>query len=302
MSHFIRHAEVAPDHVQHSCHQVADLLKCRRPYQVLASAQIASPCLTGVYRLTVLLPRHVCEPTGTIDLRAILAHELAHLRSRDLAWNLASQVCAILLWFLPLVWRMRAAHAGACEAVCDAVAADLINDLPAYNRTLARLALQVEAAPPAASLAMARVSTVRRRILALNKRFFRMPLRLRQVVPALCIGALLCASIGSMGFTLREPETSFIEILPPLANEEPQAQTSRKVTGQVLMNGLPVEGIKVSLWPRGGEVTDEKRRLLDDKFLHTTTAADGTFTFDTAAKGFLLFASCREGSGSISSR
>ena len=69
------------------------------------------------------------------DLRAILAHELAHARNHDLAWNLAAHVASILLWFHPLAWRIRAAHAAACDAVCDAVAVDLLGDVASYGRT-----------------------------------------------------------------------------------------------------------------------------------------------------------------------
>ena len=50
-----------------------------------------------------------CEEARPDDLRAILAHELAHARNHDLAWNLAAHVASILLWFHPLAWRIRAA-------------------------------------------------------------------------------------------------------------------------------------------------------------------------------------------------
>ena len=106
------------------------------------------------------------------DLRAILAHELTHARNHDLAWNFAAHITLILLWFHPLVWRIRAAHAAACDAVCDAVAADLLGDVVSYGRVLARLALGADWPSPADGLAMARTSDVRRRLEALNRMVF----------------------------------------------------------------------------------------------------------------------------------
>ena len=74
-------------------------------------------------------------------LQAVLAHELAHVRGGDLAWMLLSRWVAILLWFHPLAWRLRAAHESACESVCDTVAAEYMGSVDSYSRVLAEVAL-----------------------------------------------------------------------------------------------------------------------------------------------------------------
>ena len=142
------------------------------------------------------------------DLRAILAHELAHARNHDLAWNLAAHIASILLWFHPLAWRIRAAHAAACDAVCDAVAADLLGDVASYGRTLARLAVRAAWPSPAHGLAMARTSDVRRRLDALNRNVFRTPLSWRRAMPAFFVGSVLLVLIGGFGFTRAEQAAS----------------------------------------------------------------------------------------------
>ena len=96
---------------------------------VRRTSEVATPCLAGLWRPVLLLPERECDDGRPDDLRAILAHELAHARNHDLAWNLAAHLASILLWFHPLAWRIRAAHAAACDAVCDAVAADLLGDV-----------------------------------------------------------------------------------------------------------------------------------------------------------------------------
>ena len=151
------------------------------------------------------------------DLRAILAHELAHARNHDLAWNLAAHLASIVLWFHPLAWRIRAAHAAACDAVCDAVAADLLGDVASYGRTLARLAVRAAWPAPAHGLAMARTSDVRRRLDALNRRVFRTPLSWRRVMPAIFVGSVLLVLIGGFGFTRAEQAGRRRPPRPPIA-------------------------------------------------------------------------------------
>ena len=128
---------------------IADRLGCRRAVRVRRTSDVATPCLAGLWRPVLLLPERECEDARPDDLRAILAHELAHARNHDLAWNLAAHLASIVLWFHPLAWRIRAAHAAACDAVCDAVAADLLGDVASYGRTLARLALRAAWPAPA---------------------------------------------------------------------------------------------------------------------------------------------------------
>src|SRR5581483_5160257 len=158
----------APARVVEQCGGVAQAIGAPI-VRVACSAAIATPCLAGLRRPVLLLPARALDDD---DLRAVLVHELAHARGHDLGWNLVAHLASIVLWFHPLAWRLRAAHAAACDAVCDAVAASFLGDVPRYARTLARLALVAHAPPPAPGLAMARSSDIRRRVDALNLKVF----------------------------------------------------------------------------------------------------------------------------------
>ena len=74
---------------------------------------------------------------------------------------------------IPWCGAIRTAHLAACDAVCDALAADLVGDVASYGRTLARLALQVAGPAPVPGLAMAGTPDVFLRIEALRRRVFR---------------------------------------------------------------------------------------------------------------------------------
>jgi len=146
----------------------------------------------------ILLPTRQCESQYSDELPAILAHELAHLKGGDLFWNAWLNALAIGLWFHPLAWRMRLAHADACDAVCDALASDYVGDAGIYGRTLARLTLRITEAGAAPGLAMARVSSVERRIAAVRRHVFRTGLSRRRAALTVSIATAAIAVLGGL--------------------------------------------------------------------------------------------------------
>ena len=121
VSRIVRRSGEVPARVIEECRDVAAALGCRQAVRAVQSAEVPAPCLTGLFQPWLLLPEANCAETHRADLRAILAHELAHARRHDLVWNVVLYFWSIFLWFHPLVWRIRAAHLGACDAVCDAL-------------------------------------------------------------------------------------------------------------------------------------------------------------------------------------
>ena len=163
------------------------------------------------------------------------------------------QLASILLWFHPLAWRIRAAHIAACEAVCDAVAADSLGDVALYARTLARLALQVGKIAPTPGLAMARPPDVFLRIEALERRVFRSSLSWRFVMPTLSIGAVLVTLIGGFGIARANQATTpkQTQAKPIVASASPNEATKSAPIGPLALRvlsaktGEPLEGVSV---------------------------------------------------------
>ena len=85
-----------------------------------------SPFLTGILRPTIVLPRTL----STEYLDAILAHELAHHKRRDLAWNALLWALQTLLWFHPLTFAARRFHALEVESACDELTLQLTKIAP----------------------------------------------------------------------------------------------------------------------------------------------------------------------------
>lgn len=139
-AHRLRHtAQAAADAaLQVRCVRQARALGLRRAPAVLASPEIASPQVSGGWRLVVLWPAHATLSADEAELA--LAHELAHLKRGDLLLGWIPALAARLFFFHPLLrWAMRE-YALNREAACDALAVEQQRIAPQdYGRLLLRL-------------------------------------------------------------------------------------------------------------------------------------------------------------------
>jgi beta-lactamase regulating signal transducer with metallopeptidase domain/thiol-disulfide isomerase/thioredoxin len=270
LGRLVRRSTDAPEDIARECRAIAAHLGCTPAVRVVRSPDVATPCLAGLLRPVLLLPGR--DDQGQDDLPAILAHELAHARHYDLAWNLAAHLASIVLWFHPLSWRIRAAHAAACDAVSDAVAADYLGNVVSYGRTLARLALGAGRPAPAHVLAMARTSDVCRRLQALNRNVFRTPLGWKCAVPAILVGGGLTVLIAGFGFTHAEqaarPADVTEQAARPVAQQSPGKLTVRAVEAAT---DQPIEGVSIDYW---GLFNQTKQKGM------VATGKDGRATID----------------------
>jgi beta-lactamase regulating signal transducer with metallopeptidase domain/thiol-disulfide isomerase/thioredoxin len=226
--------------------------------QVCESQAVQTPCLVGMWRPMILLPVTQSKPEFAAELPAILAHELAHVRGGDLYWNNLLASLSILLWFHPMAWRIRLAHADACDEVADAIAADYVGDARHYGGMLARLALRVQHRA-AVGLAMARPSGVRRRVESIQRHVFRYGLPRRQVASAVMIAICVCVLLGGMVLTYSVAES------PPQPSSTAKPDTSGMIIRAVAeKTGESLEGVELRLHGRiGGDRVD--RYLTTDR-------------------------------------
>jgi beta-lactamase regulating signal transducer with metallopeptidase domain len=112
----------------------------------------------GCWRARLLLPATWLSDLGDDELRAVLRHELAHVRRKDVLWSTLGYAVAAMHWFHPLGWlglrRLRAE----AELLCDEAA--LMGHGEAerkeYGRVLIRMMETFSSSPPNAVAAFAR--------------------------------------------------------------------------------------------------------------------------------------------------
>ncbi len=129
---------------------------------VRVSARVRSPATFGT---TVLLPADA-RAWPEDKLGAVLAHERAHVRSRDGYWSWLAQLHAAIFWFNPLAWWLR----GRLELLAETTSDDAVvvenHDPVAYAEMLLEFARHSNRRSVAMSVAESNVSERIERLLA----------------------------------------------------------------------------------------------------------------------------------------
>jgi lipopolysaccharide transport protein LptA len=89
------------------------------PIPVRSSTSLLEPGIVGLLRPVLLIPDGIEGRLSADQLRAVLAHELCHVRRRDNLTAAFHMVVEALLWFYPLVWWLGARLVAERERACD---------------------------------------------------------------------------------------------------------------------------------------------------------------------------------------
>lgn len=164
-----------------------------RRVRVVLSHAVPAPAVVGLVRPTILIPA-AAAGWPAAERRAVLLHELAHVRRGD-AWTLLlAWLVRAVYWPNPLVWlaarRLRRASEEACDAAVVAAGVKPV----AYAGLLVRLARgSSDAAVPALAQGAAEPGGLSARVHALLRGGHRSPARGRLVA---LVGALAALVIG----------------------------------------------------------------------------------------------------------
>jgi Mg-chelatase subunit ChlD len=138
---------------------------------IFESASFVGP---GSTRTRVFLPQ-AWRDWDALKLRAVLAHENAHICRLDWLVRVASHVNVCIFWFHPFAWWMERELDRLAEDACDDVALSKIDDREEYAATLVEIALVTAADGGVLNwrvISMAKESNVIRRVnRILNRRF-----------------------------------------------------------------------------------------------------------------------------------
>jgi TonB family protein len=196
---------------------VAGALGLRQAPRLWSSSGVAIPIAWGIRRAHIVLPAHQ-DAWSDERLRAVLAHEMAHIRRRDWLTHLLAELACAIYWFHPLMWlgRNRLRHESELAADDEVLglgadAADYAAHLLAIVRAAGRRT--VRATP---TMAMARASDLEQRVVALlskaANRASVTPWRLMAALVTVSAVVLPLAAVGAGIGTSIELRTT---VLPP---------------------------------------------------------------------------------------
>jgi ankyrin repeat protein/beta-lactamase regulating signal transducer with metallopeptidase domain len=139
--HFVRGLVIASRPAEESL--LSLLAQCRRQVglhrdvRLRLSEAIPSPAVCGLLKPTVLIPTGLVEKLPMQGLKAILIHELAHIKRGDLWVNSIQTVLQLVYFYNPFVWYANAIIRKTCEeAVDETVLVTLAGEAKDYSNTL----------------------------------------------------------------------------------------------------------------------------------------------------------------------
>ncbi|UFJ39004.1 M56 family metallopeptidase [Brevibacillus humidisoli] len=100
----------------------------KKPIALYTGCHVKSPYISGLIHPWIYLPEGLGKALNTSQLAHIFAHELAHLKRRDIAWNAVGSFVLAIHWMNPLVWLCIKQMKADRELACDAYALEILGE------------------------------------------------------------------------------------------------------------------------------------------------------------------------------
>ena len=124
---------------QQTLESLATALGVTRRVRLLISPLVEVPVVVGWLRPAILVPVEFFTGFPAEHIRALLAHELAHVLRHDYLANLLQGLAETILFYHPAVWWISKQIRVEREKCCDDLAVAATGDVAAYVRALAEL-------------------------------------------------------------------------------------------------------------------------------------------------------------------
>jgi len=121
------------------CQMLQQRLGISRVVRYCECRLVSVPAVIGLFRPIVLLPLRVLTGLTAMQLEAVIAHELGHIKRFDVAVNFFQVLAETLFFFHPAVWWLNKRIRADREDCCDDVAIGACGERAAYARALATM-------------------------------------------------------------------------------------------------------------------------------------------------------------------
>jgi beta-lactamase regulating signal transducer with metallopeptidase domain len=208
---------VADARITRIAEEVRRELRTSRAFETQLSGSVTSPHFVGLWRPTVVLPLSFRELNDE-TVRAVLLHEVAHVRRRDDLLIATEHLAEAVLFFNPAIRFMRRRLDRERELACDELACSRV----AVSRYVSTLLLVAKNTQSTLGLAAARTALTWRVRMLLTRRTTPWRNDLRGVAASVCCVVLL-ASLGFPHLARR--------VVAPLAKDGAEDTATRVAPG-----------------------------------------------------------------------
>jgi TonB family protein len=269
---------------------LASELNLRTPVRLLQSDRPALLVTWGFFRPTVMLPAGAAS-WATDRIRAVLAHELAHVKRHDWIIQIGSELVRIANWFNPLVWLAAARLRLESERACDDAVVSLGVSGREYAEHLLELARQFGRArhePLPAVAVVPRPSHLEQRVRAmLNTQLSRRPITAAArltTLAALLLVALPIAlfaqnSFATLSGSVGDPSGAAMPGVIVVATDRDRQvrhQVRTDATGRFELIGLPQGSYALRATLPGFESFEEQLMISGEDVRRDITLSIGT--------------------------
>ena len=191
--------------------EIADRIGLDDAPRLLQSSDARMPFACGLVTPTIVLPAD-SEGWSLDRRRAVLLHELAHVRRRDLIGHTLGRLACAVYWFHPMVWSAARHLRSESERACDDLALACGTRATDYAEHLLDIVTSVRGdATPLVALAMARRKEFEGRMLAILDPDLRhsTPSR-RQSAALIAALAILSLTVGAIAPVARSADAAVV--------------------------------------------------------------------------------------------
>jgi TonB family protein len=179
--------------------EVQALMRVRAEFRCVDALQ--QPATFGILRPVVLLPSSLADLPRDLQ-RAVVAHELCHVRRRDWAWVLAEEALRSLLWFHPAMWWLISRVQSAREEVVDELTVLITHARRSYLEALLAFADRPRTFPATPFAQRKHLFT---RMLLVSKEAAMSSRRIVGSCAGMLLGVVLAGSYAAAAFPLTAP-------------------------------------------------------------------------------------------------
>jgi beta-lactamase regulating signal transducer with metallopeptidase domain len=124
------------DAIKEKTLEIAKRMGIRRAVCIVESVLVQTPTVIGWLKPIILLPASALTGLSEVQLKALIAHELAHIKRYDYMVNIVQTIIEILGFYHPAVWWMSRQIRLERENCCDDMAVALVHDRKEYAKAL----------------------------------------------------------------------------------------------------------------------------------------------------------------------